>query len=155
MSNPYYRLLFMWRGFVVSFYNNIMAPAWAKLAEDGNAKPIMVAGLAFVPVMLVAEMFRDMVRNFGDDDGDEDYFTFERPRWKNSWDFFDHLAYAVKRSGFYGNHELVTDVLGELVEDGPREAVAEAGGVFLSDINKGLKGWGWPVPGGDLMKGWG
>jgi hypothetical protein len=154
MSNPYFSLLAMWRNYPVAYSNQILAPAWGRLAQDGNAVPIMALALSAVPVLLLAELLRDGVRNLGDGDGDEDWFTFERPRWKKDWEWHDHLAYAVKRSGLWGNDELVADVLGGLADGGPREALAEAGGVVASDVNKYAKWGSVPMPLGDLVK-WG
>jgi hypothetical protein len=104
-------------------------------------------------MMLLAELIRDQVRDLGDGD-DDDVFALTTPSWKRDWTWMDHLAYAVKKSGFYGNDELVGDVLGGLVEGGPRKAVAEAGGVVASDIDKYLQYGKVPLPGGDLVK-WG
>ena len=69
-------------------------------------------------------------------------------------DDVDHLAYAIEKAGFYGQHELTKDVVGKLVEEGPVDAAAEAGGVVASDIRKYLEYGRVPMPLGDLVK-WG
>jgi hypothetical protein len=107
--------------------------------------------MAFVPVMLIAETLRDQVRDLGDGD-DDDLFEITRPDWKKDWTLMDHVAYAVEKSGFYGRHEIVTDIAAPLLEGQPRKAAAEAGGVFASDMNKLAQFGKVPLPAGDLVK---
>jgi hypothetical protein len=153
MSDPYFSLLTLWRGYITGYDNDVLNPMFAKLAQNGNMTPLVAAVLVFIPVMMFGELLRDGVRNLADGEDDDD--PFEVPRFKQDWTWFDHVAYAFRKSGFFGRGEIVNDVAAGLIEGGPREAVAELTGVVGSDVNKGLKGWGWPQPGGDWIKSWG
>ena len=151
LSNPYYRIPGQWRGFMSSFDDQIMRPAYARMIENGDMKPIAAMAMTFVPVMLIAETLRDQVRDLGDGD-DDDLLEFTTPSWKKDWTLFDHVAYAVEKSGFYGRHEIVGDIAKPLFEGDARKAAAEAGGVLASDMNKLAQYGKVPLPAGDLIK---
>jgi hypothetical protein len=153
MSDPYFSLLTLWRGYIIGYDNDVLNPMLAKLAQNGNATPLAVSVAVFIPVMMFGEMLRDGVRNLAD--GDEEEEWFEVPRWKRDWTLAEHILYAFRKSGFYGRGEIVQDVVGEFIEGGPREAAFELGGVAGNDLNKYLK-WGRvPIPGADFVKTWG
>jgi hypothetical protein len=152
MRNPYFALFALWKPFMVSFHGRILQPAWGKLIEEGNPAPITFMALSFIPVMLFADMLRDVAKTALDDD--EDDF---RPSWKDDWTLSDHVLYAIERSGFYGQHEMITDVIRPLTEGEPGRAATEALGPVAGNIRR-VTAYGldqMPYPTSDITRNWG
>jgi hypothetical protein len=64
----------------------------------------------------------------------------------------DHLLYGVQRTGMYGKHEKIKDVLEPLFEGKPDGVVTEMLGPTASDINKFMKYQQVPFPGANLIR---
>lgn len=157
MSNPYYGIPAQWKAFSTAFGTQILKPAWAKMVEEGNATPMMWLALTGIPIMLFADLLRDAVKmSFSDDEDDEGDKKW-RPQWKQSWTLGDHISYAVRRAGLYGGDELAGHVVEPILKGRPAEALAELGGVAVSDARKVARfgADAFPLPLGDLTGNWG
>ena len=65
----------------------------------------MWMALTFIPVMLFADILRDAAKTALSDDRDKEGNKLWRPGWKQNWTLEDHVLYAIKRAGFYGNND--------------------------------------------------
>ena len=152
-SDPYYSVLSIWQGFITAFDNQILRPAFARAIENKDYMPIAIMLSVFPIWMFGADLLRDAIKGAFDDD---DKLLGDRPVWKRNWDLTDHLMYSVQRSGLFGRHEKVIDLLNPALQGDVAKSAAQLGGVATSDALK-ISRWGWdqaPYPTKDLIAGW-
>lgn len=96
MSDPNYMLISQYKSFTYAFQNTILKRISVEFRE-GNYQPLLLA-LAYVPVMLAAELLRELIQHGPDGD----------PRRKE-WGVADYAWHATERTGMLGPREFVLD----------------------------------------------
>jgi hypothetical protein len=154
MSNPYFSLLSIWRSYILAFDNQIGKPAWAKLGEEGNGYPLAFLILAYIPVLLFAEVIREAIKMAFSDNEDEDGNKSWTPPYRSNWTFGDYIGYAAGKAGLYGPSEIPIDAIKATVNSGMSKGIASAGGVLTSDIWKYDRYGKLPLPLQDATSNW-
>lgn len=96
MSDPNYMLISQYKSFTYAFQNTILKRISSEFRE-GNYQPLLTA-LAYVPVMLAAELLREMIQHGPEGD----------PR-REEWGVTDYGWHATQRTGMLGPREFVLD----------------------------------------------
>lgn len=96
MSDPNYMLISQYKSFTYAFQNTILKRISVEFRE-GNYQPLLLA-LAYVPVMLAAELLRELIQHGPDGD----------PR-REEWGVADYAWHATERTGMLGPREFVLD----------------------------------------------
>ena len=84
-SDPFMGLVTQYKAFSYAIYDQIMGRIDTEL-KNGNAKVLLAAG-AYVPIIIAAEILRDVVQGDGED--------------KDDWEADDWLKLGVEKSGLY------------------------------------------------------
>ena len=84
-SDPFMGLVTQYKAFSYAIYDQIMGRIDTEL-KNGNAKVLLAAG-AYVPIVIAAEILRDVVQGDGED--------------KDDWEADDWLKLGVEKSGLY------------------------------------------------------
>lgn len=84
-SDPFMGLVTQYKAFSYAIYDQIMGRIDTEL-KNGNAKVLLAAG-AYVPIVIAAEILRDVVQGDGED--------------KDEWEADDWLKLGVEKSGLY------------------------------------------------------
>lgn len=93
MSDPHLQLVGYLRSFMFSFYERVLKRVTTEAIDYGNVGPLLIMMLSYLPVMIMADLLRDLIQNGG-----------EAP-WKKAWGVSDYVAYGAKRAGFMGKYE--------------------------------------------------
>lgn len=95
-SDPRYGIISHLKQFMSLYWNNIMVRVINEGILHGNVKPALTLGLAYIPVMIAADMARAMVTPADGDDHED-------------WGTGDWLWKGVQRAGFFGPGQMVLD----------------------------------------------
>jgi hypothetical protein len=100
-SDPNYMLISQYKSFVYAFQATILKRIKREL-DHGNFKVLLVAA-AYTPIMLVAELFRELLQH--GPEGDER---------RENWGVTDYMTHAYKRTGMLGTDEFFVDASTDL-----------------------------------------
>jgi hypothetical protein len=95
-SDPHFQIPFHLKSFMYTFHEVILKRVYRE-AVNKNFVPL-VSLMAFIPVMMFADLMRDFAKNGGEED----------PR-KAGWTFMDHALESAQRAGLPGLGMLVLD----------------------------------------------
>lgn len=87
VSDPYMGLVAQYKAFAYALYEQIYK-RWSIESDRGNGK-VLGAMMMYIPVMLAAEVLRELVQNLGEDERRDD------------WGITEYLALAAERTGLY------------------------------------------------------
>ncbi|MDP3663905.1 MAG: hypothetical protein Q8R46_10955 [Nitrosomonas sp.] len=105
MNDPHWALVSHLKSFVFAFHHTILKRVKHEI-DHGNYTPAMVLA-GYVPMMLAADLTKDMIANGGDE-----------PEWKQGWTAADHVGYAIQRAGILGVGQFAVDAYGDVKNGG-------------------------------------
>ncbi len=111
-------IFFHLKQFTYAFQKVMLGQAY-KESQYGNYKPAMVLIAGYVPMMIAADMLKDLVQ-YG-----------EEAPWKKKWKMGDYLAHGIQRAGLLGVPQIGVDTL----EWGP----SELGGPAVGQLDRAIK----------------
>lgn len=117
-SDPHLAIFFHLKQFMFAF-QKVMLEHVAKEAKHGNYDPVLVMAAGYVPLMIAADMLKDLAMYGGE------------PPWKKKWKAGDYLQNGVQRAGLLGVPQMALDVK----QWGP----AELGGPAVEQVANAAK----------------
>ena len=96
-SDPRAAIFFHMKGFTYAFHKTILEKM-AHEAKHGNYDPVMTALLAYIPVMITADIVKGMLMTGGGE-----------PEYKRRWGIGDYFTEGVQRAGLLGIPQFAVD----------------------------------------------
>jgi hypothetical protein len=96
-SDPHYALLFHLKQFTYSFHTTILRRVYQE-AKAGNMAPLITLPLAYIPIMIAADVTKGLLTNGG-----------EPPEWQKGWQLGDYMASGYQRAGLFGIGQFALD----------------------------------------------
>jgi hypothetical protein len=111
-SDPHYAIIFHMKQFMYSTQKVILGRI-AHEFKNGNAAPLAMMALTFVPAILMGDLLRDFIK----------YGPGGAP-WKRDWDALDYMRDGFQRAGVFGAWQMAidADAYGPLELAGPTAA---------------------------------